>query len=477
MGNGPIRFAWSKRLALTGIVVLVGGCVHIPPAPVDVAARAAARVNAPFDAAAAQAKAAALAPGVPRPAGGFDRLALFAAILDSDPRVAAARAAVAAARRDAAVAHKAASPTLGLAASYTNDASQPSPWLLSAAASAQLDFGARRSGRLRGADLAVVAAGYDLIETVWAERTAASTGLVDVMAGTRQLTLGDELVALYDRQLVAMRARVAAGAMSSLALAPVRAMRAAAARGRDDARARIAAGRAAVAAVLGVPVTALSGVALDWADFADPPAAAPITTDDRRAAMAHRADVLKTLVAYEQAEAALRVELARQVPAIALGPGYGWQGGLVTVPFALNLQSPAFDLNRSAIRAAEAHRAAAGLVIEAALADAQGAIESASSERAAAWAALKRLTDEELPQARIAADRADAQVRLGSIDRADWAAAKAADAAARLAAVDALTRLRQAQINLEAALRRPLEGPELQIAVRSDPALAGETWP
>lgn len=480
--SNPVQAA--LQLALPCALVLAGGCVRVPPAPIDLPARALARTTDSFDLPAIEARAAALAPGEPRPAAtGMDRLALFAAILAIDPRVTAARDAVEAARRDALLAHKAASPMLGLAGSYTNDQSQPSPWLIGATADVQLDFGGRKAGRIRAADLGVVSAGYDLVETVWSERIAAARGLVDVLAGQRQVVLGDELLGLYDQQLAAMQRRVDAGELTSLALAPVRAMRAAAARARGDAVARIAGGRAAVATVLGVPAAVFDRVALIWPDFASLPPAPPlppppppplITVDLRRAALVRRADVLKTMVAYDQSEAALRVELARQMPQINLGPGFTWQGGLITLPFALNLQSPSFDLNRSAIMAAAAHRTVAAQAVEAALADAQGAIEAAASERDAAAAALVRLTREELPQTRRVADRADAQVRLGSIDRADWAAAKAADAAARLAAVDALTRLRLAQIGLEAALRQPLDGPEARITVRSDAALGSE---
>jgi CRISPR system Cascade subunit CasA len=468
----PIRF-----LATLGVLCVLTGCVHVPPAPVDLSARASARIGGRLDLADIQARAAALAPGMPRPAAGLDRLALFAAILVDDPRVAAARAAVEVARRDARLAHKAASPTLSLAGDYTNDPSMPSPWQIGATADVQLDFGGRKKGRIRGAELGVIGAGYDLIDTVWAERNAAMRGLVDVMAGARQAELGDGLVAMLDRQLAAMQRRVDAGEMASLTMAPVRAARAAAARTRDDALARVAAGYAAIATVLGLPAKALEPVPLVWPEFGEAPPARAVTPDGVHAALVHRADVLGKLVIYDQAEAALRVELGKQMPSISLAPGYTWNSGLFNIPFGLNLQSPSFDLNRSAIAAAEARRAAAGQAIETALADAQGAIDSAASERRAAQAALTRLQTEELPQARRAADRADAQLHLGAIDRADWAAIKATDLAAQLAAVDALSRLRLAQIALESALRRPLDGPETGISVRTDPAIAGETQP
>ncbi|WP_353228646.1 TolC family protein [Novosphingobium sp.] len=476
------HFTKSAPIWLTGpaalcVAAMAGGCVRVPPQPIDLPARAAARTSAGIDLPVVQARAAALAPGLARPATGIDRLTLFAAILANDPRVQAARAAVDAARRDARLARKAASPSLSLSTSYTNDPSQPAPWVVGTSASAQLDFGDRRKGRIRAADLGVVAAEYDLVEMVWAERMAAARGLIDVMAGEQQVALGNDLIALYDVQLAAMQRRVNAGEMASLTMAPVRGARAAAARARDDATARIAGGRATIAGVLGVPVAALNGVPLIWPDFGEAPGLIAITPETKRAALIGRADVLKTMTAYDQAEANLRVELAKQLPSISVGPGFSWTGGLLTLPFAVNLQSPSFDLNRASIMAAEAHRTVAAQAVESMLANAQAAIDSAASERSASVRARERLIREELPQTRLAADRADVQVQLGSLDRADWAAAKATDAAARLAAVDALSRLRLAQLALEAALRQPLDGPETQISVHNDPALSGEKQP
>ena len=453
------------------LAVLLGGCMHVAPQPIDLAAHAARRDGtdpaAAIDWSAITARAARLAPDGAPAGAGLDRLTLFAAILSLDPRVAAARDAIATARAEARLAHKAANPALGLTGSYTNDQTQPSPWLIGASAQFQLDFGARREGRITAAELGVTAATYALAEVIWAERGTAARALVDVLAGERQRVLGDELVAAYDRQLAAMERRVAAGAMSSLALAPVRAARAAAARARDDAVARIGAGRAAIATVLGVPVSAIDAMAPVWPDFTNPPASDPVDPARAHAALLRRADVLRAMAAYDQAEANLRVELARQLPTIGLGPGFSWEGGLITAPLGINFQGTAFDFNRAAIRAAVARRAEAGAAVETVLADAAGAITTAARERDAAVAALGRIEREEVPQARIAAERADAALRLGSIDRADWAAAKAADAAARLAAVDALVRVRLAQIALEQALRQPLDGPETKIGARA----------
>ncbi|MBC2665335.1 TolC family protein [Novosphingobium flavum] len=444
--------------------------MHVAPAPIDLAQRAAVRSAASLDLAAVRKRVEEIAPGA-RTTDRLDRLGLYVAMLEYDPKIAQARAAVAVAAREAAAARKAASPSLTLTSEYANDPSADSPWALGGALNLPLDFGDRRSARIDRANLAVVAARYDLAETIWAERTALQRGLVDYFAGSAQVERQGRILALRDAQLAVLEARARSGEIAGLDLYPYRQQRAAAARARDDAQARSIGGLAAAAGVLGVPAAALAGEAApQWSDFDRPTAPPRLTAEARRAAMAGRADVLRALVTYDQAEADLRGELAKQAPAISLGPGYTWERGLVKLPFALSLSLPSFDLNRSAIRGAEARRAAAGATIETAVATVQTAIESAEAEQRGAAAALERLRMAELPQTELAARRADDRLQLGAIGRAEWQAAQIAALEAGLAEIDAVARARLAEIALEDALRRPIGGPETQIvnAARGD---------
>jgi CRISPR system Cascade subunit CasA len=158
-------------LVCPALVVGLDGCIRVLPAPIDLPSRAAARTDARLDRAEVDRRAALLAPDVSHPTDGLDRLALLAAIMVQDPRVEAARAALEGARRDARLAHKAASPTLTLSSEYANDPTTSSPWLIGGAFDLPLDYGGRREGRIRGAELGVVGARYDLAETVWSERS------------------------------------------------------------------------------------------------------------------------------------------------------------------------------------------------------------------------------------------------------------------------------------------------------------------
>jgi CRISPR system Cascade subunit CasA len=170
-----------------------------------------------------------------------------------------------------------------------------------------LDIGGRRGARLARADLGILIARQDLAEMVWAERVALHRGLIDAMAGAEQARLGETIVALRDRQLAVLEQRARAGEIAALDLYPYRAARAAAARALSDARARAQGGRAAVAGVLGVPVSALVEQTLAWPDFAAPSPTPPaIAPAEGARAIAARADVLRAVAAYDQAEADLR---------------------------------------------------------------------------------------------------------------------------------------------------------------------------
>lgn len=455
--------AWRGALAGAAVVALCA-CVHVPPAPVDLPQRAGARATAGLDWSAIRSEAQRLVPGHSVVAGRLDRIDLFAALLAGDPRVAEARAALVVAEKEAAAARKVGAPALSLTAEYANDPGATSPWALGAASTLPLDIGGQRGARLRRADLAVLGARYALAETVWSERMALDRALIEWQAGTAQIAVESSLLDLRQRQVAVLEARARQGEIPGLDVSPYRAQRAQAARLLDEARARAARARATLAGVLGLPVEAIDGVRLEWPGFAAPQPLPPLSRDERTRTVAARSDVLQALVAYDQAEADLRGAVARQYPAITVGPGYTWERGLVKLPFALGLALPSWDLNHRAIAAAEAHRRQAGAAIESALAGAQQAIDTAQTELTTAQAALARIRTGELPEARLAAERADRQLALGAIGRSDWLAAWIAEGEARRNELDALTRLRTAEAGLEEAVRRPLQGPETAIA-------------
>lgn len=433
---------------------------------------AAARQAMTLDPAEIGRRVAALAPSRAGMPLAWDRLSLFAAATLYNPDVAAMRAAVDTARANAGVARRWPGTTFTLTTEYANDPSTRSPWLFGGAIDVPLDLGGRRGARIAGADLAVLSAGYDVVEALWNARTELRRGLAERLVAERQVAALSALAEVRDRQYVAMARRVTVGEASRAELERVRADSADVARRLGDAQAGLRAAARTIAVAIGVPAGTVEGLPVEWPGF-DAPAPDPgalVTPDLRQAALLSRADVLKAVVAYDQAEQELRGEMAKQFPAINLSPGYTWERGLVKLPFSLGLALPPLDLNRHAIAAAEAKRTEAGKRLEAVVAAAEAAVDAALMETRAARAALVQLRTVELATAAKLAAQADRELAAGAIDRIEWAAAQAGLRQARSAEIDALARVHAADAALENALRRPLEGPETLIVAHAEGA-------
>lgn len=448
------------------VAALLSGCVPYKRLPVTPPALVSRRAQARLDLNGLAPVLARLAPNTSPPgaAGGWNRLTLFAAMMKNNPDIAAARAAVATAVAARRASRARPGPFLSLSGEYAGSTPDASPWLYGAGLDLPIDSGGRRSSRLAVADLAVIAARYDYAEIVWQVRMALRQALADRLLAEARLGVAEATLAIRQRQFDAMARRVAAGAASRAELERVRADAADALHRKADALAQLAAGNAGLAAALGVPVAEVMHQQFLWEGLADPAGQPDATAAQRDAAIAARADVLRAATAYDQAEADLRGEIARQYPAISIGAGYSWDHGLVRLPFNLGLSLPPLDGNRGAIGAARARRQEAATRLEATVAAAQVAIDSALVATRQARAALARIRQSELPAARRLAAQADNELQAGSIDRSEWAAAQAGALLARISELDAIAAVVTADGQLEAALRRPVDGPELAIS-------------
>lgn len=447
---------------------MLTGCAHYVPARIDTGAVARRQEAALPDYAAVAAKVHEIAPAATVVPGQWDRLSLLAAALLYNPGIAAARAGIDSAVAQAGAAKQAPGATLTLATEYAHDTSASSPWLLGGALDVPLDIGGVRHARVASAALAVDDARYVYADAVWTVRMTINRALIEQIGSTERAALYHRLADLRARQMAAMERRVAAGEASRTELERVRAEGADAARLESDANHAVDAAKIALAAAVGLPARQFADASADWPDFSRPTAltSPAVSAEQRRQAMLTRPDILRAMVAYGEAEEALRGEVARQYPQITLSPGYTWERGLVKLPFNIGLVLPPLDLNRHAIAAAEASRAEKGKQVEAVVAAARAALDDALSECSAARAALAHVREVELPTAEGLAERADRELAAGSINRVDWASAKAGALTARINASEALARVQLADAALEDALQRPLSGPELLISQR-----------
>lgn len=452
-----------KRVACLGAAALaLCGCVTYKPAPRSAAAIADEYAARMLSSQIALAEMRLLAPQAQWDGQTWDRLSLFAFAMAKNPVIAEARSKATSAARALKASRVPLPATLTLTGEYANDPSTTSHWLYGATLDVPVDVGGARTQRVGAAVYAALAARYDYMDAVWAVRLALRKALAERIVAAREVEITKALTDVRALQGAAAERRAQAGETSLTESARVRADGAADTRRAIDAAARLAAAESALANALGVSPAAIKGVPISWEKF-DAPVMASSSVAQKNFALLARSDILRAAAAYDEAEANLRGEVARQFPAVQVGPGYTWERGLVKIPLSLGLVLPPIDLNRAAIKAAEARRAAAGAHLEAVVASALSALETASAEQAAAQAALAKIRDVELPSARRIGDQADRDFKAGEIDRAEWGAAKAGALQAELAALDALRRVHNAVASNEDALRRPLDGPELAI--------------
>lgn len=161
---------------------------------------------------------------------------------------------------------------------------------------------------------------------------------------------------------------------------------------------------------------------------------------------------------YEEAESSLRLEVARQYPDLQIGPSIGGEAGERTTILGLSLgiELPIFDRNQQAIAQAEQYREELRSRYEAeanrALAElerAQIAVQLAASRRRA-------LDESVLPQARKSIELARESLSAGSGDALRLLDAERSYREVVIESLDAQLAERQAWVDLELSVGRPL---------------------
>ncbi|HWH73019.1 MAG TPA: TolC family protein [Methylibium sp.] len=461
------RLPARRALPLALVAALLGACAarQEPPRPPDLAANPAAWAAQRSDDAALREALAAVGVDTrvwPLPA--WDAEALTALALQRHPELAVARAELRAAEAAAAQAraHGGRGAEFGLE-HHSEDGRSSAPWSLGVAVDALLGGAPRRAAQAEQADALARESLEQAALAVWSLRQRVHAAQRGLALAERRRAAAEALHATRAEQRTAQEARLAAGAADASEAAQARQLEAEAARDSAALAGAARAARARLAEAVGLPLATLQALplALDAA-LADPPALAPLEL--QRAALLNRLDLRAALARHDAAEAALRVELARQWPEITLKPGVAWDQGDRVWSLGLGLVLPPGGRNRAAIDAALAQRAAQAHRVEALQREALGRLDSARAALGAAEtqrAAAAALHDE---AARLAA-RTERRYAAGDADRSERLAARAALQAVEQQRLEALAERAAAVGALEDALQQPLAGP------RPDPRL------
>ena len=350
-----------------------------------------------------------------------------------------------------------------------------SPWVVSLAAMLSVELGGKRGARFAQARAHTAAAESDLRATAWRAVLTVHDAVTTLMGAERDLLLARTEVELLSGVDSLERARFNEGTLSGAELARTGAEVRDAAVRQSSAEAAVLEARATLAGAIALPARALDQVSV-YGESRE--CDGERLGGDSLAALAlvHRPEIGRALAGYAGAEAALRLEVARQFPDLDLGPGFIWDQGVHRWTLALALPNLLGFRNRAPIEEAAGLRAAAAarlmeaqdeVLAEVGLAAAR--CRGAERERAAARAQLAA-TEQSAKLAKEAYDR-------GETSRLEPALADLAMARAARARWQAESRLWRADVFLDRALGRWAGEPALRWPDPREPGLTEGALP
>jgi cobalt-zinc-cadmium efflux system outer membrane protein len=376
---------------------------------------------------------------------------LAAEVVRQAPAVAVARAQYETARAAVRTAGEMPNPTVTLSPQIVT------PYTALIAGTYGVDFdwtfetAGKRSRRVDVARANVHAALGRLVEAHWTARAAARKALLELYAAEAREKLLTEALRHQGELLAAIESRIAAGAEPRSATTQARLLDAQLRLQAADSTKNAALARAALAEALGLGVSGLAGARFSFAPFETVPKRSPVY---RHAALTHRADVLTALAEYAAAEAALRLELARQYPDLHLMPGYQLDAGVNKWTVGVGFALPILNQNRGAIGEAEAKRKEAAAKFDAVQAKALAECDRAAAALSAGRAKLA-VTEEMLAQQGRQIESEQRLLAAGEGDKLALLAAQVERATTQAARLDALVELQAALGALEEATQAP----------------------
>lgn len=384
----------------------------------------------------------------------LDRLTLAALYFRPDMKVADAELALA--QAGIKTARERPNPQGSLSLERANPVGLVSPWTIGAAIGVVLELFHKRGERIEQASDLARAARHDLAAAAWTVRSSVRSAMLDHRSAAAQLALAHERLVVATELAHMLDDRLQLGGASSIDAAQAESARQQAALAVADQQHNLAAARAALAAAVGVPMAALDGVEIGDAAFAAPPASFDLAKL-RRDALTGRADIQAALARYDAADAAYRLELAKRIPDLTLGPSYTYDQGQNKIGLNAAAALPIFNQNGGPIAEGKARRTLAAAQFEALQSALLGKIDAAVTDyRASAgqFAAADRLVATE--QGRV--DKLQRQLSVGRIDRPALLAEQANLLAARQARLTALEIREKSLGALEDAVQVPLVG-------------------
>lgn len=348
-------------------------------------------------------------------------------------------------------------PTVGISPSFDNSAS-PSEWLLGLNLSIPIETNGKRELRVQGAQTQTQAATMRLANAVWDVRRNVVSSLAALYTA-EQTERDSAALAASSRAIVDIYAgRAAKGRLPTPITAQAQIAYHQAVLQQERAHEAVAQAKAALAGAIGVPVRALEGVTIATADMEKPLNAALDMEALRKRALERHPALKAAWLDYKAAHEALKLELAKQIPDIDLGPGYEWNsrgGGKFTL--GLSIVLPIANNNEGPIAEAEARRKLAAGTFNALQATEISAIEQSTASFLTARNTMAT-SEKLLGSEKMRFGQLKHQLGNSETGKLPLLYAQSNIRTAEAAVSDARARCVQAAAALEDALRLPLFG-------------------
>lgn len=311
-----------------------------------------------------------------------------------------------------------------------------------------------RAARRAAAEAGQREAIADIAQEEWRVVAEVRRARLEVIAALARQRAAADAVALTRTAADALERRHALGDATELDLATARADTAAAARLLREATATVAERERLLNRLVGLPASVV--IPLQGRDAPLPmvEVAAVVPMDATRDVLHGRWELAAAEAAYERAEHELRLAVAKQYPALRIGPSTSRDGDGTTIGGALSLDLPIFDRNQGGIRAAEATRDAARARFRSVLQSALADVADATADLRKANAEVVALDAELMPAARRALDLADRAVQARDMGLIAYLTVRRGWLDAQQARLDAVADAHRARIALDAALGR-----------------------
>ena len=381
---------------------------------------------------------------------------LTAAALQYSGDLATARAKVAGADAAVITARQRINPSLSAEGGYNRTPDSVATYAFAPAFT--IETAGKRGYRMLAAQKSAEAARIALLEAEWQVRSRVRGALVSYFFAQRRLgslqqeqQLRAEVVQIFEK-------RVAMGEASNPELYAARAEQAALLLSLRTVEGELAQSLAALASATGLHLSAFGGRAIDPGSFETPPSPDSLAlTGVQKAGLLHRADVRRTLVEYEAADARLRLELANQYPNITLSPAYTFQEGFPAYTLGSVLESlPLLHRHEGPVAEAEAARGEVEARFLALQAQILAETATALTQYQAAVSAWLTARDVVGPAEEKREAAAAASFRAGESDRLDLAQARVAALAEARGTIAAAFRAQTALGSLEDAVQSTL---------------------